>query len=114
MQEYSVKINRKGTESWYNEDGLLHREDDKPAIIYHNGDKCWCRNGKLHRDGDKPAEVLNTIKVKTWYRDGQRHRDDRKPAVIRHTEEDGIIEEYWINGVRQPDPETKLVDSDED
>jgi dipeptidyl aminopeptidase/acylaminoacyl peptidase len=93
---------------WY-KNGKRHREDDKPAEIRANGAQCWYKNGQLHREDDKPAKI-RADGTQYWYKNGQLHRDGDKPAVIRHTEEYGIIEEYWIDGVRQSNPETKLVD----
>ena len=37
-----------GTKEW-RKNGLLHRENDKPAIKKANGDKKWYKNGQLHR-----------------------------------------------------------------
>ena len=51
---------------WY-KNGELHRDGDKPAVEYSNGDKMWYQNGKLHRDGDKPA-VEYAIGDKKWYK----------------------------------------------
>jgi hypothetical protein len=99
MQEYIVKINRKGTELWHNKNGQLHREGDKPAVIYSNGDKCWCKNGKLHRENN-PA-VVYYDGGEAWYLNGQQHREGG-PAVICT---DGR-EEYWFNGVWYPNPNT--------
>ena len=33
---------------------FLHRDGDKPAIIYNDGSKKYYKEGLLHRDGDKP------------------------------------------------------------
>jgi hypothetical protein len=74
---------------WYL-DGVLHREDDLPAIEYTNtlGAKEWWKNGKLHRDGDLPAVEfyigLSNVWYKKglkWYKNGERHRDGDLPAV---------------------------------
>lgn len=65
------------TKEWYNERGLLHREDG-PAVIYSNGDKEWWQNGKLHRL-DGPACEYN--RYEAWYFEDKRHRLDG-PAVI--------------------------------
>lgn len=60
--------------------GVLHRDNDKPAIILDNGDKFWYSNGKHHRGGDEPAKVFVNGK-KEWYKNDKLHRDNGKPAV---------------------------------
>lgn len=51
--------------------GLLHRDNDMPAIIYQNGTRCWFWNGKQHRGNNLPAvEYLNG--EKEWWVDGIR------------------------------------------
>jgi hypothetical protein len=44
----SFKRELPGKTEWYNEQGLLHREDG-PAVEYVDGDKTWWVNGKRHR-----------------------------------------------------------------
>ena len=94
-------IDEDGTIQYFNEEGLLHR-DDGPAVINPNGDKSWWENGKLHRT-DGPAVEWSTGEKwwylhgkihrtdgpafewangdKSWFQNGERHRDDG-PAVI--------------------------------
>jgi outer membrane lipoprotein-sorting protein len=144
MQEYKVEIDNDGTEFWLNKDDVLHRENDKPAVIFADGTKLWIRNGKLHRDNG-PAitypdsmcasveDIKNmqeyTVKIdnngtERWYnKDEKLHRDDDEPAAIYYDgtkywykngklhRENGPAaifasgyEEYWVNGVLQPDP----------
>jgi antitoxin component YwqK of YwqJK toxin-antitoxin module len=43
-----------GRLEWY-QNGKLHRDDDKPAVIFADGTKLWYQNGKLHRDNDKQS-----------------------------------------------------------
>jgi hypothetical protein len=62
--------------SWYKH-GQLHRDDDKPALIYPNGGKSWYQNALLHRDGDKPA-VIYADGSKYWYQNGLRIRVEIK------------------------------------
>ncbi len=76
-------------EEHYNERGLLHRNEDKPAYIryYGNGkiqSMMWYKNGKLHRDGDKPAEIYYHDYIfgrMAYYKNGKLHRDGDKPAL---------------------------------
>jgi antitoxin component YwqK of YwqJK toxin-antitoxin module len=92
---HGVYVNSENDMLWY-KDGLLHRDDDKPAIIYVGGDKLWFQNGKLHRDGDKPAGIHEDSTIKEWYQNGECHRDGDKPAVIHS---DGY-KEWYKNGER--------------
>lgn len=113
---------------WYNEDGLLHRENDLPAEVYiprlispsqeENDDndvpdlfEKYYRYGLLHRDGDLPAVIMiskdNTGRkhvMKKWYKNGMKHRDNGKPAYkIRMYSMDNVITYsrtvYYINDV---------------
>ena len=59
-----IKLNQ----IWY-QNGLIHRDGDKPAIINSNGDKYWYKNGKMHRDEDNPA-IIFTNGEKKWYKNG--------------------------------------------
>lgn len=75
-----TKVDAFGTKYWKNTQGQLHREGDKPAIEYANGDKCWFQNGKRHRNGDQPAaECANGDKH--WYQNGKLHRNGDQPAI---------------------------------
>jgi len=67
------QINEQGTKRWYNKNGQRHRDGDKPAIVWADGDKFWYRNGKPHRDGGKPA-VERAGGDKFWYQN-EKHVD---------------------------------------
>jgi hypothetical protein len=67
VQEY-----KDGVESWY-KDGKLHRDGDKPAIIWADGSKCWYKDGLQHRDNDLPA-VIWADGTQEWYRNGVQYR----------------------------------------
>lgn len=62
----------------YFKDGLLHNENDLPAVITGNGDtilvKFWYQNGDLHRDNDLPAAIFydeNEVVIRQeWYQNG--------------------------------------------
>jgi hypothetical protein len=54
---------------WY-QHGMLHRDNDQPAIMYPTGYKEWYQYGKLHRDNDQPARILSDGS-KMWYKDGE-------------------------------------------
>jgi len=61
-----------GTEFWY-KGGVLHRDNDLPAITHANGMHCWYQHGKRHRDGDKPA-VICPDGTKAWWNHNVRYR----------------------------------------
>lgn len=61
--------------------GKLHREGDRPALLFKNGTKEWYLNGKKHRKNDKPA-VIRHNGDKEWYIEGVRHRANGLPAII--------------------------------
>ena len=56
--------------------GMLHRENDQPAIIHENGTQEWYFNGQRHRI-NKPAVVFPDGKEE-WYCNGVLH-------IIQHT-----------------------------
>src|SRR5205085_11526473 len=55
--KYEIKEDEKKTKTYYR-NGMIYRDNDLPAIEYHNGSKKWYKNGKVHRDDDKPAMIL--------------------------------------------------------
>ena len=82
-----------GTKEWY-KNGLLHRDEDLPAIEYAGGYKSWWKDGKLHRDGDLSA--IEDFEQKRWYKNGLVHRDNGLPAIEWV---DGS-KEWWVKGER--------------
>ena len=72
-------INDNGNYTSYELNGKLHRENDKPALEWENGDKEWWVNGKCHRENDKPA-IEWVYGGKEWYVNGKLHRENDKPA----------------------------------
>ena len=67
-----------GNKRWYNEDGLLHREDG-PAYEGCTGFKEWYINGKRHKE-DGPSSVYPDG-AQHWFKNGFRHRVDG-PAIV--------------------------------
>lgn len=65
---------------WYYRD-QLHRENNRPAIKWSDGDKSWWYKGQRHRENDKPALRWANGEESWWYH-GQRHRENDKPAVV--------------------------------
>lgn len=58
---------------WLNDKGLLHRENDEPAVIRKNGTKEWWFNGQHHRENDLPA-IMHSLGPNIWMMHGKRHR----------------------------------------
>lgn len=64
-----VKItDKRGHQYWY-VNGELHRNTDRPAIVYSHGSKFWYKNGEGHREGDKPSVVRPNGRLE-WWRNG--------------------------------------------
>lgn len=78
------------------EAGLLHSEDDEPAVVCDNGYKIWYKHGKIHRDDDKPA-MINPDSTTSWFKDGILHREGNKPAI----EYNNKCYEWWEEGERK-------------
>lgn len=71
---------------------LVHKDNDKPAIIHSDGTKAWYIKGKPHRENDQPAVVCSDGS-KEWWINGKRHREDNKPAVVHPNG----VNEWWVN-----------------
>jgi hypothetical protein len=56
-----------GTRRHYH-NGRLHREDG-PAVIWPDGDQCWCLKGLFHRE-DGPAFIYRDG-TPAWYLNGK-------------------------------------------
>lgn len=85
---------------YVNDDGLLHRDGDLPAVINTDGSQHWFRNGRRHRDNDQPAAIYTSESFyngsQYWYINGELHRDNNQPAVIYG---DGS-KEWYVDGKR--------------
>ena len=71
-------IGASGTQTWY-QHGKVHREGDKPAVIYSNGYQAWYQHGKLHRESidpvtgqTRPAFIAENG-YPMWYKNGIRY-----------------------------------------
>jgi GNAT superfamily N-acetyltransferase len=71
-----------GNKYWKNKEGELHRENDKPAIEYKDGQKVWYKNGIIHRENNKPA-IEWADGGKAWYINGM--------FIKRNYDKNGII-----------------------
>jgi hypothetical protein len=95
IEDKPAVIFANGNKYWYIND-KRHRENDQPAVIYANGDKHWHINDKCHRDDDKPVgwarpSVIHANGDKYWYINDKRHRDNDQPAVIYANGD-----KYWL------------------
>ena len=55
---------------WKDDQGKLHRDHDKPAVVLADGDMFWYQHGRLHRDNNEPA-VIYADGTKSWYQHGK-------------------------------------------
>ena len=72
-----------GTMYWF-KNGVIHRDDDLPAIINGDGSLTWCQNGKAHREGNFARMIYHEdCKQHSfhWCIKGKAHREDG-PANI--------------------------------
>jgi predicted AlkP superfamily phosphohydrolase/phosphomutase len=58
----------------YYKDGKLHRDNDRPAVEWYNGDKDWYQNGILHRVDGPAVEWANGCKW--WYIEGVNYTEE--------------------------------------
>lgn len=74
--------------------GIIHSLNDEPAIEYSNK-KLWYYGGLIHRDDDKPAIIMKNSNgiSNSWYKNGKKHREN-KPALICSS---GCVH-YYNNG----------------
>lgn len=77
----------------YSNDCIIIR--DEVTVLSYKIAKYYYKNGELHRDGDKPA-IIYSDGSRRWFKNGEYHREGNKPAIIYS---DGS-EEYWVNGER--------------
>ena len=69
-----LKVDILGNQFWY-KDGLRHREDDLPAVIWADGTSFWYLHDKSHRECG-PAVMLSTGKISWWLNDNQYSFDE--------------------------------------
>ena len=68
-------VKTKKCKKWYY-NGLLHRNNDRPAIVWKDGTQEWYWRGKLHRGLNKPA-IIESDGTQTWCQFGG------KPKAIK-------------------------------
>ena len=91
-----------GDKIWLDQDGLLHRDGNLPAIEGKT-QQLWFIHGKLHRlDGPAviyrdPKHLKNTIEE--WFMDGEWHRENG-PAYIEKNGQTFYAEMWYHHGKR--------------
>ena len=77
-------IDKLRTQRWYNNElhGVLHRDNDLPAVITENGTHYWYINGKRHRLY-KPA-VINADGIHYWYINGNDITEEVDDFIKEH------------------------------
>jgi hypothetical protein len=60
----------------------MHRDGDRPAIIWADGTQWWLQNDEVHRDGDQPA-YIGADGTQRWYQYGITLSDDRVISLQR-------------------------------
>jgi len=74
--EYTFSKSPLGTMYWF-KNGLYHRDNDLPAIIYNTGTMYWFKNNKPHRDNNKPAIIWSNGDM-DWYKNGEFIKEYKK------------------------------------
>ena len=80
---------------WKDDKGLLHRDDDLPAVVYNTGGCQWYLHGERHRDGDRPV-MESSEGTLVWTKNGNYHRNRNLPALIYANGQC----EWWVDGSR--------------
>lgn len=59
---------------WYKH-GVIHRDNDLPAVYGIDNYNAWYKNGYLHRDNDLPA-VIHPDGTQLWFKNGKFVKDN--------------------------------------
>lgn len=70
-----------GTFRIWCKNGLIHRDNDLPAIVDGYGRQIWCKNGLIHRDNDLAAIIDDVNYLYVWMEKGMINRNNG-PAII--------------------------------
>ena len=76
--KYLVKETKEGKMYFLN--GLFHRDDDLPAVIWSDGAKYWYQNG-LHHRINGPA-IIYSNKEKYYYINGKKYSEEDYHKII--------------------------------
>lgn len=98
---------------WVDSLNNYHREDDLPARIFEgNNSDCgfmeWYQHGKLHRENDKPALIWDY--GCEWWINGVRHRENG-PAIFNSTDYNtGKNDKKWfLDGIEYSEDEFNAI-----
>jgi hypothetical protein len=86
-----------GTKVWY-KNGIIDREENKPAVISAYGVQQFYQNGVLHRN-DLPAEI-HPNGTRKWFLNGKLQRENDQPCIIsvqKYNNGKVIITSYWYH-----------------
>jgi len=64
-----------------NSKGKHHSFDDKPAMIWADGDKCWYKDGEIHRSHG-PAYLSEDKSYKAWWLNGKESHWEISQEII--------------------------------
>ena len=99
-----VTHNEYGTREEWHQNGVLHRDDDLPALVVRSKMKGfagqeWWQYGKQHREGGLPAVIWGSG-LKEWWQNGVPYRKNDLPHV-----ELKVVGQLWLdtNGVLHRD-----------
>lgn len=103
--EPAVIHEESGLKEW-RQNGLLHREGDRPALTISNWEQYW-QNGFIYREGGKPAGITSFTggKYHSYYnKQNQEHRDGGKPALIS-IPDPGFVSGYYHGFEKLEEPQ---------
>lgn len=80
-----------GSKYWI-QNGLRHRDDDLPAVVFANGGREWWVNGMQHRENGPAVDCSDGTKM--WFLNNLCHRVDGPAVVSKNSEE------WWLYGKR--------------
>lgn len=104
LRLYDIRVTLRVTyEHWYDDKGVGHRDNDKPASIHYalSGDvseESWVLHGEDDRTGDKPTKVTyqhGRVASQEWAVGEIFHRDGDKPAFITYDTSGSVSVEAW-------------------
>ena len=70
LKEPMPTVDLFGRKLWHDNEGRLHRDNDRPAMECLNGRKEWYVHGKRHRQDGLPA-IVDVDDFKVWYVNGK-------------------------------------------
>lgn len=81
---------------WFDNEGKIHRDDDKPARLYKSGTKHWYKHGLKHRD-NAPAVIYSDGSYR-WFNHGKEHNVNG--FAVFHSHGDRSLGLWYIDGIQ--------------